>query len=294
MNKKISKIITIIAFFITTKPSYGEIVARYNHNDDRNIINNIGTYIKPRDYNVKGISYQSKDYSHYEVYGIASWYGHESMGMTANGEIFDPYMLTGASRDLPLPSIVRVTNILNNKEVIIKINDRGPFPDDKIKYPGGKKLHKLRVIDVSQIVARLLGFYYEGFAPVKVELLTKQTEEIHKLICKTNKRYDYYHSQYKKTKLKKERLVHNYLKNKSIEISKIKKNAEQEKFYNKNSNFEYIDRESMPIIREKYYSVEHDFDNKTKKINSQDKIKNYNKDATHQQVQNVRITKKIK
>lgn len=89
--------------------------------------------------------------------GRASWYGKMFQGhKTASGETFDTNAMTAAHRTLPLGSWVRVTNLKNRRSVVVKINDRGPVPQD-------------RVLDLSQAAAKTLGF--NGIASVKVELL---------------------------------------------------------------------------------------------------------------------------
>ncbi len=97
----------------------------------------------------------------YRQKGIASWYGHETRRkkgghMTANGEAFDPDGLNAAHKYLPLPTFVRVTNLENNRSIIIRVNDRGPFV-------------KGRIIDLSAGAARKLGFFKKGTAKVLVE-----------------------------------------------------------------------------------------------------------------------------
>jgi rare lipoprotein A len=92
--------------------------------------------------------------------GRASWYGRLFQGhQTASGEDFDMNALTCAHRSLPLGSLVRVTNLSNHKSVVVRVNDRGPVPQN-------------RIIDVSYAAARLLGFGARGTAPVRLELLT--------------------------------------------------------------------------------------------------------------------------
>jgi rare lipoprotein A len=91
--------------------------------------------------------------------GIASWYGapyHNRRG--SNGEIYDMHAMTAAHRTLPLGSIVRVTNPANDKSVVVRITDRGPF------IAG-------RIIDLSQAAARQIGLIQKGTAEVRVELL---------------------------------------------------------------------------------------------------------------------------
>jgi rare lipoprotein A len=111
----------------------------------------------------------------YEETGIASWYGYETLRgkkdrMTANGEIFDPKQLTAAHKYLPLPTHVRVTNLENDRWVIVRVNDRGPFPSDY--QPSSVD----RVIDVSEGVAKKLGFHKAGLAKVKVEAIELKEE----------------------------------------------------------------------------------------------------------------------
>lgn len=93
--------------------------------------------------------------------GIASWYGKDFDGRpTASGEIFDSRKLTAAHRNLPLGTFVNVKNLENNKEVILKINDRGPYV-------------KNRILDVSEYAAELLDFKTKGLAKVQIQVLTK-------------------------------------------------------------------------------------------------------------------------
>lgn len=91
--------------------------------------------------------------------GLASWYGGESSGVTASGEVFDNQELTAAHRTLPLGSKIEVTNLRNNKSLVLRVNDRGP------NVAG-------RVLDVSQTAAQRLGFVESGRTPVRVRILT--------------------------------------------------------------------------------------------------------------------------
>ena len=93
------------------------------------------------------------------VDGLASYYGKEHHGKkTANGEIFDMYKLTAAHRSLPFGSQVKVTNLSNQRSVIVRINDRGP-------YVSG------RIIDLSQAAAERLEMVKAGVVRVKIEVL---------------------------------------------------------------------------------------------------------------------------
>ena len=92
-------------------------------------------------------------------YGISSYYAEKFHGRrTANGEIYDMYGVSGAHQTLPLNTIVKVTNLENNKELIVRVNDRGPFIKD-------------RIFDCSYGAAVKLEFISKGTAIVKVEVL---------------------------------------------------------------------------------------------------------------------------
>lgn len=93
----------------------------------------------------------------YRAEGIASWYGTKFHGNpTANGEPYDLYLATAAHRTLPIPSYLRVTNLRNGRQLLVRVNDRGPF-------------HADRVIDLSYAAAVRLGFAEQGTAPVRLE-----------------------------------------------------------------------------------------------------------------------------
>ncbi len=95
----------------------------------------------------------------YQQTGTASWYGAQFHGQrTASGETFDQHGLTAAHPTLPIPSLVQVTNLENGREVIVRVNDRGPFTGD-------------RLIDVSRGAANVLGFEQAGHARVHVRYL---------------------------------------------------------------------------------------------------------------------------
>lgn len=93
----------------------------------------------------------------YREHGVASWYGMKFQGRpTANGEMFDVFGATAAHRSLPIPTYVRVTNLSNDRSVVLRVNDRGPFHPD-------------RLIDLSYGAAVQLGFSEQGTAVVLVE-----------------------------------------------------------------------------------------------------------------------------
>ncbi len=127
--------------------------------------------VKSAPYKVKGKTYHPMSTDEARTYsktGIASWYGYETSGrssMTANGEVFDPRGFTAAHRLLPLPIHVKVTNLENNRSLILRVNDRGPFPSDFNPSSGE------RIIDISSGAAKRLGFYRKGLATVRVEVI---------------------------------------------------------------------------------------------------------------------------
>jgi rare lipoprotein A len=134
--------------------------------------------VKNSPYVVKGKTYCPMSFEQartYEEVGTASWYGYETLRgkkdrMTANGEVFDPKQLTAAHKYLPLPTHVKVTNLENDRWVVVRVNDRGPFPSDY--NPSSVE----RIIDVSEGTAQKLGFYKKGLAKVKVEAIELQEE----------------------------------------------------------------------------------------------------------------------
>jgi rare lipoprotein A len=111
-------------------------------------------------YVVFGKTYHLEDAGHeFEQTGTASWYGKKFHGhKTSNMETFDMYKLTAAHRTLPLPSYVEVTNLDNNKKVVVRVNDRGPFKSK-------------RIIDLSWAAAKALDYDTKGLANVRIKLL---------------------------------------------------------------------------------------------------------------------------
>lgn len=98
--------------------------------------------------------------------GIASWYGNKFHGrQTSNGEIYSMYGMTAAHKRLPIPSYVRVTNLNNGREIVVRVNDRGPF-------------HEGRIIDLTYAGASKLGFIKQGTAPVRIEVLEPGDEQL--------------------------------------------------------------------------------------------------------------------
>jgi rare lipoprotein A len=125
-----------------------------------------GRYKIGNPYQVDGTwYYPAVDYNYVET-GIASWYGPNFHGKyTADGEVYDMNALTAAHKTLPLPSIVRVTNLENGRSIKIRVNDRGPFV-------------KGRIIDMSRRGAQLLGFDGKGTARVRVEIVADESRAL--------------------------------------------------------------------------------------------------------------------
>lgn len=110
-------------------------------------------------YKVSDVWYYPRRDNYYDVTGTASWYGPDFHGKkTANGEKYDMNALTAAHTTLPLPSYVRVTNLSNSRSLVLRVNDRGPFVND-------------RIIDVSRRAAQLLGFEAKGTERVRVQVV---------------------------------------------------------------------------------------------------------------------------
>ncbi|ATX79888.1 rare lipoprotein A [Mariprofundus aestuarium] len=114
-------------------------------------------------YKVSGRWYTPmKSVAAYDETGMASWYGDAFHGkLTANGERYDMYTLSAAHKTLPLPTLVRVTNLSNGRSVIVRVNDRGPFV-------------KERLIDLSYAAANALGYMHQGTARVRVQTLDQE------------------------------------------------------------------------------------------------------------------------
>ncbi len=118
-----------------------------------------GRYHVGKPYQVAGRWFTPKEEVKYDKEGTASWYGEAfHRRMTSNGEWFDMNRLTAAHPTLPLPSYVKVTNAGNGREVVVRVNDRGPFVGT-------------RMIDMSKRAAMALGFKGQGMAPVRVQLI---------------------------------------------------------------------------------------------------------------------------
>ena len=114
----------------------------------------------PKSYKVFGVKYKTlKTHIGYYEEGIASWYGSKFHGkLTSSREVYDMYKLTAAHKTLPIPCYVKVINLVNNRSLIVKVNDRGPFK-------------KGRIIDLSYAAAYKLDIISNGTSAVRVEAI---------------------------------------------------------------------------------------------------------------------------
>ena len=166
---KILNYIFIISFFIygcsnTRVVMEGVKKVINNQEEKKNEKNDNNIYLKGHykignPYTINNVTYTPKLVSYYNKNGVASWYGpnfHKKP--TANGEIFDQNKISAAHKTLPLPSIVKVTNLKNEKSIYIRVNDRGPFVNN-------------RIIDLSKKAATELNILSKGIENVNVTLI---------------------------------------------------------------------------------------------------------------------------
>lgn len=115
-----------------------------------------------KNYSVFGKSYQVlASAENFQQTGTASWYGKKFHGhLTSNGEIYDMYSMSAAHKNLPLPTYLKVTNLANNKSTIVRVNDRGPF-------------HQQRIIDLSYSAAYKLDMLKTGTANVHIQAISQ-------------------------------------------------------------------------------------------------------------------------
>ncbi|MDD4556976.1 MAG: septal ring lytic transglycosylase RlpA family protein [Alphaproteobacteria bacterium] len=170
LNKKLT--VLFLVFFIAgcTTSSDDEILS-FSGNRTKNshiyrISSEGGTYKVGNPYKIFGTWYYPKEDYNYVETGTASWYGRDFHAKsTANGEKYNMNSLTAAHRTLPLPSIVKVTNLENGRSVILRVNDRGPYA-------------KNRIIDISKKGAEILGYQNQGTARVRVEIMAKESQKL--------------------------------------------------------------------------------------------------------------------
>ena len=136
-----------------------------------------GHYKIGKPYKIDGVWYFPREDWTYDEVGNTSWYGEHWHGRrTANGEIFDMDKVSAAHRTLPLPCLARVTNLANGMSIIVRVNDRGPFAND-------------RILDLSRASARLLRLSKYGSATVRVQILPQESKMLkEELLAKRRKK----------------------------------------------------------------------------------------------------------
>lgn len=142
----------------TRKPTAAELVDATPRNEPHSRGGNKNYQVRGKNYSVLASS------KNFKQTGIASWYGNKFHGhLTSNGEIYNMYSMSAAHKNLPLPSYVKVTNHLNKKSVVVRVNDRGPF-------------HENRIIDLSYSAAYKLDMLKKGTAIVTIEAINTEQE----------------------------------------------------------------------------------------------------------------------
>lgn len=167
LNKKyISKCFILLSIFFLSNCTTAEIIKGVYKNATDEKYEYSGVYKVGNPYKIDGKWYYPKEESDYSEIGIASWYGAEFHNkLTANGELFDKNIVSAAHRTLPLPSIIKVTNLENGENLLVRINDRGPFAHN-------------RILDLSEAAAKELGIWKKGTAKVKVEFDKRATNKM--------------------------------------------------------------------------------------------------------------------
>lgn len=179
---KKSRLILAIIFFNSLLIACSESGGRYKIKDDHSPsqvpslghVEDVTPRYEPysrggnKNYTVRGISYKVfTGISEFTESGKASWYGKKFHGhLTSNGERYNMYAMSAAHKNLPLPSYVKVTNLKNNKKIIVRVNDRGPF-------------HEGRIIDLSYAAANKLDMLKSGTADVQITLLHFEKDDQH-------------------------------------------------------------------------------------------------------------------
>jgi rare lipoprotein A len=240
-------------------------------------------------YEINGKTYKPESDAFYDKIGEASWYGPGFDGNhTASGEVFDQDDITAAHPTLPLPSLVQVTNLNNNKSIIVRVNDRGPF-------------HSNRIIDLSKRSAELIGL--KSVESVRVLFLDDETREYIESIRNSSPKIDMvaYNEAFKEKNSERRSAfnstnnsISNFAPVQSVAISDLEKTKEPEQekirsnlwqpperfFSNKvasnNKQTSYIDRtnssENKYIVQAGAFSSQK---NATKLVNSLDLVLNH-------------------
>ncbi len=159
-------LVIILSGTVLTGCAQLELASHFGKKMSGDSVKSVGKYKVGSPYTINGRRYYPAVDYYYDQTGIASWYGPNFHGKpTANGEIFDQNELTAAHKTLPLPSIVRVTNLDNGRSLVVRVNDRGPYAHG-------------RIIDMSKRSAELLGFRGKGLAKVRVQVLEAESIKV--------------------------------------------------------------------------------------------------------------------
>jgi len=136
----------------------------------------LSKYGNPDSYVVFGKRYYvRKNIENYTEQGLASWYGTKFHGRkTSSGEPYDMYAMTAAHKSLPIPSYVKVSNLDNGKSIVVRVNDRGPFVDN-------------RIIDLSYVAAQKLDMTSKGTANVEISVIRPNNNNTNQISQKSNK-----------------------------------------------------------------------------------------------------------
>jgi len=164
----IHKILLLTILFVISSCSPQDALYRKLSKEDAGKKHYEGHYKIGESYKVNNKTYHPEKNHNYQETGMCSWYGKKDGfhgKKTANGDTYNKNMLTAAHRTLPLPSMIKVTNLKNNKSLVVMVNDRGPFRKD-------------RIIDVSEEAAKILDFKNAGVAKAKVQYLHKESKEL--------------------------------------------------------------------------------------------------------------------
>ncbi len=186
MNKKSLVILVLVSLFFSACSTRGKHVyinyaAPKTYSDDKNQHSSVmdkKTYSHPtmRPYVIRGIRYHPTVVSVGDRFkGNASWYGPDFHGkLTSNGETYNMHDMTAAHKTLPMNTIVKVTNLRNNKTAVVRINDRGPFIATRIIDLSNKAAHKIDMVGrgTAPVTIEILGFEVKGrkIIPTKKQL----------------------------------------------------------------------------------------------------------------------------
>jgi rare lipoprotein A len=155
--------------------SNGPLVHSWGEYADQNTENALYRVEEP--YEIKGVVYTPAEQTEYSEKGLASWYMPAGdSALTANGEIYDVNIPSARHKTLPLPSIIKITNLENDKSVIARVNDRGPMVNN-------------RLIDVSQSAARELGMPVSGTVLVQVDLMPEESSVLKQQLVQAGRVY---------------------------------------------------------------------------------------------------------